>query len=758
MDDYATLIKILTPLKNKEYFYDFNPYEMISPKMQNIFIDGHTKVKKINGYKKRFYNNDIIFGVTEYDALYPENFYSVWELLKIYKIIDNKINKFAFIDIGVEYSNYETPLGHMEAAMKYAECYTKYEKNLYVRIPLGKMKKQKENFEHIYKFQIHNFLKYEFNKNIYSKLFNYYKNNKFDFAFSYCTDKYRNITSLLILKCGGSSIICIKNMFNQLNIYSKVTEYFCNFKLIKIASDHPLEPRCYLILNSFKGLNSIKQFFDITSQEKIELNNSFVNKLQKLKIKYRTNLIKFYSTIKYNNIKNLSKQSNVSKNNNIVQKKDVKTIQIDYAIKWAKKYDMKIKSMYDKNSKDDFNHIYLKYSFENYNLCNIECFDLNKTYAINVDQLHSIKRSLNKRKRIIDTKEQFVNNDIDKCIIDWNKLTDCIDIYKNLKNILSWKFNTEMVTNAWIKFYEIIVKENLIVNKHELKTFHLCEAPGSFILSINHYIKTSTDQNICKYIWYAQSLNPYNKSNVCCSSMLNDQFKLMKLYPKRWLFGSSNDGDITNKETIMSYKDHNKLYNLDLITGDGGVRVPQNMFNEQESVVGHVNFGQVFTMLYLLPKDKKCIFKTFIPFAEPFTISLLYLLVTLFNSVKIVKPKSSHPSSSEVYVICDGYYGYESIPILICKKMIFLLSNFDINNPIFSLEQIDSNFIEELITCSKYFSSQQEKSIERSLYYRYVYYYDYLVQDRLSDLRNIAVDNWIKDCNIKTISNKDKII
>ena len=66
-----------------------------------------------------------------------------------------------------------------------------------------------------------------------------------------------------------------------------------------------------------------------------------------------------------------------------------------------------------------------------------------------------------------------------------------------------------MVTNAWLKMYEILNNVDILDDIEHLNAFHLCEAPGAFILSLNHYLKT---RNI-SYNWYAQTLNPYANKN-----------------------------------------------------------------------------------------------------------------------------------------------------------------------------------------------------------------------------------------------------
>jgi hypothetical protein len=321
-------------------------------------------------------------------------------------------------------------------------------------------------------------------------------------------------------------------------------------------------------------------------------------------------------------------------------------------------------------------------------------------------------------------------------------------MFKNMKRIISWKYKTEMTTNGWTKMYEMLCNENIIDdNKDTIKTFHICEAPGSFISSINHYIFTRT--SIKYYNWYAQSLNPLRRERRKFSSVLDDRFGLIKNYPNRWLFGINKTGDITDQDNIKSYECNPLLKDIDLITGDVGVRIPSNMFNEQEAYTGHINYGQVLAGLVVLPLGKKFIFKAFNPFTEPFTISLIYLLTCIFDNVSIIKPKTSHPSSSEVYIYCKGYNGFDTLNIR--DRLFYLLMNFDITNCI--VDNIDKGFIEELIKCSSYFVSRQKKSIERSLDYRYTFYNNLDIQKRIEDERDTNIETWIEENKLEVLEN-----
>ncbi|OWK61685.1 Cap-specific mRNA (nucleoside-2'-O-)-methyltransferase 2 [Lonchura striata] len=54
--------------------------------------------------------------------------------------------------------------------------------------------------------------------------------------------------------------------------------------------------------------------------------------------------------------------------------------------------------------------------------------------------------------------------------------------------------NAELCTQAWCKFHEILCSFSLLpeeaLQDGELNSVHLCEAPGAFIASLNHFLKS----------------------------------------------------------------------------------------------------------------------------------------------------------------------------------------------------------------------------------------------------------------------------
>lgn len=70
---------------------------------------------------------------------------------------------------------------------------------------------------------------------------------------------------------------------------------------------------------------------------------------------------------------------------------------------------------------------------------------------------------------------------------------------RNPAGEVGWKIrcvvDPEFLTQAWTKFYECAVTYNIVpieaVTERKMVSLHLCEAPGAFITSLNHYLKSN---------------------------------------------------------------------------------------------------------------------------------------------------------------------------------------------------------------------------------------------------------------------------
>ncbi len=218
------------------------------------------------------------------------------------------------------------------------------------------------------------------------------------------------------------------------------------------------------------------------------------------------------------------------------------------------------------------------------------------------------------------------------------------------------------------------------------------------------------------------------------------------MYPDRWFFD--------NEKYQMQIHKHK----FDLITSDCELKIPSNMFNEQEVHNSVINFNQIVIVLNILPIGKNYVFKSFIPFAEPLTISLLFLLTCVFEEIKIVKPVTSQQSSSEVYVICKNHYGYDQYPEILKNRLNFFQQNFDAKKSIFPNELIGDKFLNELTKCSEFFVNRQISSICINLWYRYKFYEDYDIQEKISEIRSKMIKKWIQEYNMKILDDKKHLL
>lgn len=123
-------------------------------------------------------------------------------------------------------------------------------------------------------------------------------------------------------------------------------------------------------------------------------------------------------------------------------------------------------------------------------------------------------------------------------------------------------------------------------SKKQLRTLHLCEAPGAFIFALNHYIKSyfahppiqlgsfsslgDREETLTRWDWFGSSLNPSYEGNSY-DEMISDD-RLIAETPGRWLFGRSDTGDVFEPGLGEELRDiARKTGRFHLVTGDGSI-------------------------------------------------------------------------------------------------------------------------------------------------------------------------------------------
>lgn len=94
-------------------------------------------------------------------------------------------------------------------------------------------------------------------------------------------------------------------------------------------------------------------------------------------------------------------------------------------------------------------------------------------------ELQEVKSDLNTTKNLL--------NSVD--IAQWRKHTQYMHRGGEVVRHIKKDIKPELCTKAWCKFYEILSHFSLNLYFGEVfNSFHLCEAPGAFVTSLNHFL------------------------------------------------------------------------------------------------------------------------------------------------------------------------------------------------------------------------------------------------------------------------------
>jgi len=297
--------------------------------------------------------------------------------------------------------------------------------------------------------------------------------------------------------------------------------------------------------------------------------------------------------------------------------------------------------------------------------------------------LHNLSKNLNRIKRAIDT----------RYFKKWQYITLQLDNYKSLGEHLlkNYKVLTDTKikpSNAFMKMYEMLISFN-IINKSNpiLKSFHFCEAPGMFIIGLNHFLQTKT--NIKSWDWYGNSL-----TIDADKTALTDVYGLIKPNKNRWLIGPESSGDIRDLANIKFFKE--KLGEVDLITSDCGICVKTSELNNYEELIAETDYAQFINMLNLLKKGGSGVLKTFIPMELASNVCLIFILTQVFEEVYFSKPITSRPANSEVYLVCIGYLGIDKELLNKLKQLLDKKINPQFNPRLNWIKNIPESFIKQL--------------------------------------------------------------
>jgi len=331
--------------------------------------------------------------------------------------------------------------------------------------------------------------------------------------------------------------------------------------------------------------------------------------------------------------------------------------------------------------------------------------------------------------RLIDSRRDFTkpekkpDSDYDPQTWLYDKLKWEMRYYKgkgtkrqvpNLDTLVQQRLGDSSISQAWLKMYEIIIDCDLVprTQKGTFRSFHICEAPGTFINALNNYIRTKT--NYTDFDWMAQSLNPR-------TAKIADTYGLIRRHPERWDWGATRTGDITEVENIRYYmkkvQRHHGNQSVNLMTSDCGLPMGDPKYE-------FVAFASYVAILAILPRGGTMVYKILSPIDLPLIWNLIYITFTNFKELAFFKPVQNS-QSREFYIVAKDYMG--TAPPVIDKLLDIITrwSRLDSSGYKASwLETLDlfgdkypEEFVAQVLAISEKLATNYVNSIERIIYY-----------------------------------------
>ena len=252
------------------------------------------------------------------------------------------------------------------------------------------------------------------------------------------------------------------------------------------------------------------------------------------------------------------------------------------------------------------------------------------------------------------------------------KINQTLDLYRNLRDMMSRKYNMYNATNASLKMYEMLMQMKLVdcatLTDDALNSFSNAELPGAFIIAINHYLKSKCPGK--KFNWLGSSYLPAAAAATGNVTILEDKFKLYATNRNRWLMGPRPNalpegidditGDVTDPNTVITLGIGVKSRFLNtsgavLYTSDAGIDVTQDYLGQEDNTSA-INYGQIISGLLSLAPGGNFVTKQY-TFFTPFSRSLIALVAGFFEETYVAKPATSRPGNSEIYLVGKGFKG-----------------------------------------------------------------------------------------------------
>jgi hypothetical protein len=586
------------------------------------------------------------------------------------------------------------------------------------------------------------------------------------------------IFSLLSLNIGGD--LCLRSkgfsFYFTIDCIYFLSIYFENINLFRPEILYPdVLAYNYVICKKFKGIPKINEYLDIVKQmynndpsggfkfnvldEELRkkywvtepITNTDIHYIVRIfsdDIRKTKEYLKIVDDVKdynnkiyknnYLNWLNLNSLLDKIMNNDKDTIDNLKQIQLISSIEYAEKYDLPINPIFDiLKTKEEIINIFLKnidepIKYLDYKITIPEkTIKLGEFYTEETQQQKDFNNHHRSMQIILDTREKG----------SYGLMSYNIKYFRELSHYLEKRFNTINLTQGGIKLYEMLKTHNLIdKEKDTLRTFHLCELPGSFLFSIDLFLNNET--KIKDWHWTSQSL----LGDV--DNGFTNKFKLINSHPDSWNFGPLKNGNITKMENLKYYIDHKNLGLADLITSDCGLDLLHSNLSSK------LLFATMLIIMCGCKKGANYLQKIYLPLNN-LVVSLIYICANYFNNLYIYKPVVNQ-FSTEIYLIFTEFRG---MPLKNKEKLVslyetYITSNENLEN--FSLlQKIPDYFLDELLKGLLEFSEMFNKTIKDALNLSdfFLEYNDEhlkkIYEDRLYKIRKEKLNDWVSLFNFR---------
>lgn len=335
--------------------------------------------KLSNKYELVYISNDSYNSISLYKPI-SRAYYKLWEIIQDFNIIDNSISEYIYVGLA------EAPGGFMEAFINYRKNYFLGRKDKKYCITLKQnnndipnwskansfIKKYNVNISYgadntgnLYKSQNIKYLINQVGKNS-SQLVT--GDGGFDFSYNFDNQEIDSlrlifceiVAALGLNKVGGNFVLKIYDIFLNLTVdlIYLLSKYYDNIYFTKPHTSRPANSEKYLVCKGFRGIdtNTMNNLFYIMDNWETHpiYNRLFNEKLPDnfLYSIYNINKIVIRTQVE-NILRTILLLSNKLNSHDI---KNIKNVQIVYAVEWCKKYNIEI----DNSSK------YTKRKYNNY--------------------------------------------------------------------------------------------------------------------------------------------------------------------------------------------------------------------------------------------------------------------------------------------------------------------------------------------------------------------------------------------------------